>query len=321
MNSGRARDHDPEVDHGRDEHELDRARARCRATGRRARPHSAQIPQATTLRPSAIRIVRRPIGEASSSIVSRSSLRRRPRCSRRARAAASARRRSPRQRRARGSPSRTIPPTAILATHAAAADEGKRHDERNDEREHIAGAVAEDRAERPAGGDLGGGREPAGAEEIADPEREDVVGPDAAQHECVEAPDGELERVGDPSPAGSLRDVDELDHDHREQHEPDDRRRGARARRRRDRRRGRRARGRTPTRRARSRAGRRDASACPERPRRRAQLVVRHGGSGRGHSGRRGRRSAAEGRAPTAHGRSGATSRRSVSGSRDLRSS
>ena len=45
----------------------------------------AQMPQATTLRPSAIRIVRRPIGEASSSIVSRSSLLARLRCSRRAR--------------------------------------------------------------------------------------------------------------------------------------------------------------------------------------------------------------------------------------------
>ena len=102
-----------------------------------------------------------------------------------------------------------------------AADEGQRQDQRDDEREHVAGAVAEDRAEGAAGGDLGGGREPAGAEEVADPEREDVVRPEPAEHERVEAAHGELERAGDAPPARRLRDVDELDHDRREQHEPD----------------------------------------------------------------------------------------------------
>ena len=163
----------------------------------------AQMPQATTLRPSAIRIVRRPIGEASSSIVSRSSLRARLRCSRRARGRVlrvgdrcdddehedreqdDAADRDPRHPR-------------------GAADEGQRQDQRDDEREHVAGAVAEDRAEGAAGGDLGGGREPAGPEEVADPERKDVVRPEPAEHERVEAAHGELERAGDEPPARRL---------------------------------------------------------------------------------------------------------------------
>ena len=63
----------------------------------------------------------------------------------------------------------------ILATHSAPPTLGKRHRQRDDQRENVACSVAEDRSEARPDGDLGGRREPAGAEEVPDPERQDVV--------------------------------------------------------------------------------------------------------------------------------------------------
>ncbi len=95
----------------------------------------------------------------------------------------------------------------------------QRHEEGDDQREDVAGPVAEHRTEGTAGRYHGRGGEPARPQEVADPERQDVVRADPAQHEGVEAPHCQLERVGDEPPARTLRDVHALDHDRREQNE------------------------------------------------------------------------------------------------------
>ena len=224
----------------------------------------AQIPHATTLRPSAARIVRLPIGEASSSIVSRRSLRPRLRCSRRRARPLLHVRDGRERRRAPGFRAGRSPPIAIRATHAAPPTKGSDTTSADDERDHVARAVAEDRAEGAARRDLGGGREPSGPEQVADPKGKDVVRPEPAEHERVEASHGELERARRSAATAPPARCRQTGSPPLRAARARRRRRGARARRRRGRRRGRRARGRTPTMRVRLRAARPAASACPE---------------------------------------------------------
>ena len=221
------------------------------------------MPHATTLSPSAIRIVRRPIGEASSSIVSRSSflataallpagawplLRVGDRC----------------EDDEHEDPEQDDAADRDPRHPRGATDEGERQDQRGDEREHVARAVAKNRAEGAAGGDLGGGREPPGPEQVADPKGKDVVRPEPAEHERVEAAHGELERPGNAAASAPPARCRRTGSPPLRAARARRRRPAARARRRRDRRRGRRARGRTPTMQVRSRAARRAASACRE---------------------------------------------------------
>ncbi len=92
---------------------------------------------------------------------------------------------------------------------------------KSDEGDHVAHAIERDAAERAAARHRRLATEPAGADQLADADRQDVVAREPAEHHLVEPPQPELGGIRDPPPARGLEQIPEHERHDREQDEPD----------------------------------------------------------------------------------------------------
>ena len=89
----------------------------------------------------------------------------------------------------------------MFRSHAGVGTAWSPIDEEDDERDDVADAIERDASESTPARHRRLAAEPAGAHDLADADREDVVAGEAAEHHLVEAAQPNLGRGGDLAPA------------------------------------------------------------------------------------------------------------------------